>query len=401
MRILQVTPYFAPAWAYGGPPRVMYDYAVGLVGRGHDVSVLTTDVLDAERRASPAFETLEGVAVHRLPNLSNSLAWKRKKYLPRGLVNRLAHEIGTYDVVHVTDTRTYLTAAAYLAARARNVPFCLSPHGSLPGSPGLRGRVKAAYDRVLVRPMLASASLLLAQTDHEARLLGEFGGSPDAIQLLPLPLDVAAVDAGVRPGTLRDLIGADDRQRIILFLGRIHWLKGLDVLIESVEPLLGRDNILVVVGRDDGQWGELARRYAAALAAGTIRFGGPLYGDDRFGAYADADVFCLTPRHWEETSVAALEAAACGTAVVVTEQSDIPGLAEAGGGYVVPLERDQIRTAVVSALEGTKDMGARARDHVRSQHDKNAVVERLEAYLSAASRQAAYTTTGSATATHT
>lgn len=384
MRILQVTPYFAPAWAYGGPPRVMYDYAAGLAGRGHDVHVLTTDVLDAEHRASPALETLDGVTVRRLPNLSNSLAWRTKKYLPRGLVSRLAREIGEYDVVHVTDTRTYLTAGAYLGARARKVPFCLSPHGSLPGSSGLRGLVKAAYDRALVRPMLATAALLLAQTDHEARLLADFGGAPDAIRLLPLPLDVAAVDAGARNGTLRKLAGVGERQQIILFLGRIHWLKGLDVLIESIEPLLGTENVLVVVGRDDGQWAELARRYESALAAGTIRFVGPLYGDDRFGAYADADVFCLTPRHWEETSVAALEAAACGTAVVVTEQSDIPGLASSGGGFVVPLERDTIRAAVASALGRAHEMGARARDHVRTQHDKSAVVERLEGYLLAA-----------------
>ena len=61
MRILQVTPYFAPAWAYGGPPRVMTDYAVGLAALGHQVDVFTTDVLDAEHRAAPALETIEGV----------------------------------------------------------------------------------------------------------------------------------------------------------------------------------------------------------------------------------------------------------------------------------------------------------------------------------------------------
>ncbi|HET9509357.1 MAG TPA: glycosyltransferase, partial [Gaiellaceae bacterium] len=69
MRILQVTPYFAPAWAYGGPPRVMFDYAVGLAARGHQVDVLTTDVLDAEHRATPAAEVMDGVRVRRLPNV--------------------------------------------------------------------------------------------------------------------------------------------------------------------------------------------------------------------------------------------------------------------------------------------------------------------------------------------
>ena len=104
----------------------MYDYAVGLAARGHEVDVLTTDVLDADTRATPAEESMDGVRVRRLPNLSNSLAWMTKKYLPRGLVHRLARELGSYDVVHVTDTRTYLTAATYLAARAWRavLPLC-------------------------------------------------------------------------------------------------------------------------------------------------------------------------------------------------------------------------------------------------------------------------------------
>lgn len=376
-----MTPYFAPAWAYGGPPRVMYDYAVGLAGRGHHVDVLTTDVLDEEHRATPAEEVMGGVHVRRLPNVSNSLAWRTKKYLPRGLVQRLAREISSYDVVHVTDTRTYLTAASYLAARARGVPFCLSAHGSLPGSVGLRGAVKRAYDAVLVRPMLRSAALLLAQTDHEAMLYRRFGGSDEAIRMLSLPLDLNELDSVPERGALRRLAGLDDSARIVLFLGRIHWLKGLDVLIEAVAPLLdGGRVVLVVVGRDDGQWDELALRHADLVESGGIRFVGPLYDRDRFAAYVDADVFCLTPRHWEETSVAALEAAACGTAVVVTEQSDIPGLSTSGGGFVVKLDPGAIRRAVASALE-RPEMGEIASAHVRAQHAKDVVVEQLEEYL--------------------
>ena len=187
-RILQVTPYYAPAWAYGGPPRVMSDFASGLAARGHDVDVLTTDVLDDERRATPREEVLDGVLVRRLPNLSNSLAWRTKKYLPRGLMRRLAVEAPRYDVVHVTDIRTYLTAAAYLATRARRTPLALSAHGSLPGSTGLRGKVKDVYDMALVRPDAPPGRLLFAQTAHEARLYEQFGGRPGAIVQLPLPL---------------------------------------------------------------------------------------------------------------------------------------------------------------------------------------------------------------------
>jgi glycosyltransferase involved in cell wall biosynthesis len=352
----------------------MTDLATGLVERGHEVTVFTTDVLDADERARPLREQLSGVRVERFPNLSNSLAWRAKKYLPPGLVLATARRISQFDVVHATDARTLATATAYLAARLAGVPFVLSAHGSLPGSSGVRGAVKDVYDRALVRPMLERASLLLAQTAHEERLYRSAGGHEDTVRLLPLPLDLSSLPDTFDTGFLRRLARVEYGTPIVLFLGRIHHLKGLDILAEAMPD----DADLVVVGRDDGVWDEISARHPRA------RFVGPLYGVERFHAYADADVFALTPRHWEETSVAALEAGASGTALVLTEQTDIPGLSESGGGIVTTSAPDAVREALTSALPRSAEMGERARELVWRQHDRNAVVKRLEGYLARA-----------------
>jgi len=382
VRILQVTPYFAPAWAYGGPPRVMYQFARGLAARGRRVTVYTTDVLDAETRAGPAREWMDGVEVRRFANVSNTLAWRTKKYIPPGLLARLARDVRDYDVVHITDTRTALVAAAYLATRAFGVPLCVSAHGSLPGSHGLRGRIKDGYDAVFVRPMLGRAALLLAQTTHEAQLYRQFGGRDEAVRMLPLPLERSPKMIRPEPGAFRTLTGIPEGEPVALFLGRIHRLKGLDFLIESIEPLLADGAMtLVVAGRDDGQWTEIADRWRSMLASGRIRLAGPMYGDERFAAYADADVFCLTPPHWEETSLASLEAAAAGTPVVVTEQAEIPGLTEADAGLVVAHDRHAVRSAVEHTVARSVEMGVAARALMERQHDPEAVVARLERYL--------------------
>jgi glycosyltransferase involved in cell wall biosynthesis len=362
----------------------MTEFATGLVSRGHEVTVLTTDVLDGARRARPRREVLDGVHVERHANMSNALAWRTKKYLPPGLVLASARRARGFDVVHVTDTRTLATVAGYFASRTASVPLCISAHGSLPGSAGLRGAIKRRYDAVLVRPMLAHAALLLAQTDHEARLYLEAGGREAAVKQLPLPLDLAGIPSTFERGFLRARAGFDAGIPIVLFLGRIHRLKGLDVLADALAPLLrAGEAALAVVGRDDGQWPAIATKHAGLIDVGAIRFIGPLYGQERFHAYADADVFCLTPRHWEETSVASLEAAATGTPVVVTEQADFPGLAEAGGGFVVSLDGERIRCAVEHTLSRSAEMGERARALVEREHSRDVVVDWLEGYLRA------------------
>lgn len=380
MRVLQATPYFAPAWAYGGPPRVMHTYAKGLAARGHAVSVFTTDVLDEGRRSSPPFEVVDGVSVRRFRNVSNALAWRTKKYLPPMLPAALVHAAGAADVLHVTDTRTIVAASAHAAARVRHVPLVISAFGSLPRSTGFRGAVKDVYDVALVRPMLRRAALLFAQTSHEADLYAELGGAPEAIRLLPLPLPPIVEPS--RRGSFRARLGIAAKEPLLLFLGRLSPLKGVDELILSVAPLLSEGAVLALVGRDDGQLVPLRARFAALFDDRRIRFAGPLYGDDRFAAYADADVFCLTPIHWEETSLASLEAAACGTAVVVTEQAELPGLTPATGGFVVPLDREAIRAAVSTALADPA-LGERARRHVHDHHAPETIVAALEAHLTA------------------
>ena len=180
MRILQVTPYFAPAWAYGGPPRVMYDYAVGLVRLGHEVRVLTTDVLDGDRRAGPRHELLGGAEVTRFANLSNSLAWRRKKYLPLALPAALAREVARYDVVHATDTRTFLTAAAQLGSGLRGVPFCLSAHGSRPPRRGCEGRSSACTTARSSGPCCAAPRCSWRRRSTKRRSTPRWGQRPTA-----------------------------------------------------------------------------------------------------------------------------------------------------------------------------------------------------------------------------
>ena len=56
MKILQVLPYFVPAWDYGGPVPVAYRFSENLVKRGHEVTVFTTDAMNLESGRCPKDE---------------------------------------------------------------------------------------------------------------------------------------------------------------------------------------------------------------------------------------------------------------------------------------------------------------------------------------------------------
>src|SRR2546427_1630165 len=84
MRILQVAPYFAPAYSYGGPPETVHKLCEALANRGHEVVVLTTDAFNSTGRQQVR-HMANGLDVYYLRNVSNYLAWTHQLFLPLGI----------------------------------------------------------------------------------------------------------------------------------------------------------------------------------------------------------------------------------------------------------------------------------------------------------------------------
>jgi glycosyltransferase involved in cell wall biosynthesis len=389
MKILLGVLYYEPAWAYGGPPRMVFDVARELVKRGHQVTVCTTDALDQGSRIDKRLETSHGVEVVRFPNLSNWLAFHVKIFLPLGMRAWLETQVGRFDVVHLFDARTLQNAWASKAAARRGVPFVVSVWGSLPRGDGWRGLVKGRYDRKHLPTQLGRAAALLAQNAHEAALYAEYGGDPRRVQLWPLAVDPAEYANLPKRGGFRAKHGIGADEPMVLFVGRLTALKGLDALLRIFAEANRRVPAarLVVVGRDDGHQAQM-QALAQKLALGDrFVFVGPLYGQEVLPAYVDADLFCITPTHFEETSLAALSACACARPVLINDRCGIPWLEDYQGGRCVSHDESALASALGELLSDRPrldEMGKNARRMIEERFFLPQIVGQLESIYGAA-----------------
>ncbi len=383
MKLLLGVVYYEPAWAYGGPPRMVFDLARELVRRGHEVTVCTTDALDKGKRVEKLEEVSHGVRIVRFRNLSNRLAFDVKIFLPLGMRKWLYEHVREFDAVHLFDARTMLNAWASDAAAQSKVPFFVSAWGSLPRGDGWKAAIKQQYDRAYGPVQFGRAAGLLAQNDHEAALYSEYGGDAEKTAIWPLGVDPEEFSNLPAPGAFRARVGISAQDPLVLFVGRISELKGLDPLLRAFSAALKRvpHARLAVVGRDDGYLSRMLALAGELDIAKRVHFVGPLYGSDVIPAYVDCDLFSITPTHFEETSLASLAACAVGRAVLINDRCGVPWLDDYGAGRCVPhsvFELGRIMGDLLSDRPSLIKMGENARRMVEERFLLPRVVDQAE-----------------------
>ena len=132
MKILQIVPYFYPAWSYGGPAKLVYDTSCFLAASGHQVTVYTSDAYDAERRL-PFNQrvSIPNLSVRYFRNIHNLLAYRYNIFFTPGLYWSVTREINSFDVIHIHDFYTPQNFWVAWLASWYQVPYLMSVHGCL------------------------------------------------------------------------------------------------------------------------------------------------------------------------------------------------------------------------------------------------------------------------------
>ena len=361
MRILQVIPSYLPAIRYGGPIFATHALAKALVQRGHEIEVYTTNAT-GEKRSTPAgTREIDGVTVRYF-----AADWLRRLSWAPSLGRALAREIDGFDIAHLQTVFLWPTWKAARIAPAHRVPYVLSPRGMLVKDL-IRRRsrmVKSAWIGLIEKRNLENAAAIHVTSQREADDLRAFGWTLPPMTAIPNGVELDEPAGAVSP----DVAEIARNQPYVLFLGRLTWKKGLDVLLQAFART--RHGFLVIAGTDDEGLSHSLRQLSGDLGiAGRVHLlPRTVSAADKHRLYQEARVFTL-PSYSENFGNTVLEAMHAGLPVVLTPEV---GAAEvvmaARAGMVVGQDAAALGTALERFIVDeslARQMGEAGRHYVR------------------------------------
>jgi len=241
--------------------------------------------------------------------------------------------------------------------------------------------LKRIYERWFDLPNLHAAGAIHYTADEE-RERASFLNLQAPSFVVPNGLDWSRYCELPARVALRTQWGLGDAP-VVLFLGRLHFKKGLDLLIPAFDLLRQRvlGVQLVIAGPENDDYGREVRNWVRERGLhNCAHFVGPLEGQDVLQAYVDADVFAL-PSYTESFGMTVAEAMACALPVVISDQVNIHAeVSSAGAGLVTRCDADEVARALEALLSNAErrcTMGEAGRRLVQARYTWPAIVEAL------------------------
>lgn len=334
MRIVMVAARYLPF--VGGIETHIHEVGTRMAGRGHRVTVLTTDPTGT----LPAQEMSDGMRVRRVA------AWPRHRdyYFAPGVYREIVQTEA--DVVHFQGYNTFVAPIGMYAAIRRDVPFVVTFH-----SGGHSSRLRNAIRRLqhgLLAPLVARAPRLVAVSEYEAEFFSRrMGLDRDRFTVIPN-------GASLPPSSTEAAQGRGD---LLVSIGRLERYKGHQRVITALPHLLRErpDARLKIIG--SGPYEAELRRLVRALNLEDVVSIESIPGvqRQRLSDLLAAARLVVLLSDYEAHPVAVMEALSLRRPVLVTDTSGLGELARKGLCRAIPLHADAATVAVAIAEELAAD----------------------------------------------
>ena len=378
IRAVCLTPGYAPAATFGGPIESAHGLNRALLAQGVQVRVLTTDIGQApeKRRADgDGWDWHEGIPVRYC-----------RRYWPGSLSPAFAANVPDVlahaDIAHIAGTFAFTPLVGALACLSSGTPFVVSPRGTLEPWCLAHKRWKKMPALALLRPLLNRATAIHATSEKEAMALLELRLDPPVV-VIPNGVDLSATSGIEDCGSQwRERLGVPRDAPLLLMLGRIHYVKGIDIALEALVAIRAkwRQAVLALVGPDSEGYGttidNLAERLGIASAVKRVGFVG---GTEKFQLLAEADLLLL-PSRQENFGNVVVEALSMRTPVVASSNTPWKGLEEHQCGRWGAFDAVTLAEAVNELLSEPgrrKGMGERGRALVARQYTWGSIAESM------------------------
>jgi glycosyltransferase involved in cell wall biosynthesis len=350
----------------GGTASAFINLTIAQQRSGLDVTAVTT-FRDSEDLSSADEMRCAGVKVKLLGPSTGKLC------RAPGMEHELRGLVADADVLHIHALWEEVQHRCAVEARRAAVPYLISPHGMLdPWSLAQRALKKKIYLAWRLRRDLNRAAAIHVTATAEQQLMRPLKlAAPVFVE--GLGVDLNEFRQLPEKGWLRQKYPQIGGRPIVLFLSRLHYKKGLDLLLPAFAGAQTNDAVLVLAGpAEEGYLAELRDLARSHGIEERVIFTGMLRGIERVQAYVDAELFVL-PSYTENFGIVVPEALASGCPVLVSDKVNISDqIAAAGVGGVVQTSVQSVRDGLSRWLNDAplrQSASCRARDFVWSNFD--------------------------------
>ncbi|MHC1585585.1 MAG: glycosyltransferase family 4 protein [Candidatus Syntropharchaeia archaeon] len=351
MKILMLS-WEYPPYKVGGIAEHVYELSRVLSKRGDEVHVVTLGY--------PPFDEREGVLLYRIP-----IDPSKPEFIAR--MNEEMEKIGSYiiesvdiDIVHAHDWM--VAGAAIKLASKYGKPLVSTMHSTEFGrSQGIKEEYQARIHEV-EKGLVKSSDLVIVCSESMKKEVQDLF-DVENISVIPNGVDISKFDFSVNKKAVKERFCGSDG-KMILFVGRLVYQKGVNVLIGAMPEVLSKKEkvMLLIVG--EGPMRKQLEKDAAYLGIpDSVVFTGYLNDRDVRSLLKSADV-TVVPSLYEPFGIVALEAMAAKTPVIV---SNVGGLAEVvgeGEGIRVPPDSSERLACAILKILSDKEEDKRRREEM-------------------------------------